>query len=74
MADLTTSVTWAAVAGTLLRGRDISHAGCERICRSLPLRANIAETLLAPLITEQGEKDIQHEEYEEDYRRPARCA
>ena len=38
------------------------------------LRANIAETLLAPLITEQGEKDIQHEEYEDDCRRPAYCA
>ena len=29
------------------------------------LRANMAETLLAPLITEQGGKDIQHEEYED---------
>jgi hypothetical protein len=28
------------------------------------LRANIAETLLVPLITEQGGKEIQHEEYE----------
>ena len=28
------------------------------------LRANIAETLLVPLITEQGEKGIQHEEQE----------
>jgi hypothetical protein len=30
-----------------------------------PLRANIAETLLVPLITEQGGKEIQHEEYED---------
>ena len=30
-----------------------------------PLRANMAETLLVPLITEQGGKDIQHEEYED---------
>ena len=29
------------------------------------LRANMAETLLVPLITEQGGKDIQHEEYED---------
>ena len=29
------------------------------------LRANIAETLLVPLITEQGGKEIQHEEYED---------
>src|ERR1017187_3371784 len=29
------------------------------------LRANIAETLLLPLITEQGGKEIQHEEYED---------
>src|ERR1035438_1957912 len=33
--------------------------------RSPPLRANIAETLLVPLITEQGGKEIQHEEYED---------
>jgi transposase len=32
---------------------------------SQPLRANIAETLLVPLITEQGGKEIQHEEYED---------
>jgi hypothetical protein len=29
------------------------------------LRVNIAETLLVPLITEQGGKEIQHEEYED---------
>jgi hypothetical protein len=29
------------------------------------LRANIAETLLVPLITEQGGKEIQHEEHED---------
>ena len=33
--------------------------------RTQPLRANIAETLLVPLITEQGGKEIQHEEYED---------
>src|ERR1019366_703939 len=33
--------------------------------RSLSLRGNMAETLLVPLITEQGGKDIQHEEYED---------
>ena len=31
----------------------------------VPLRANIAETLLVPLITEQGGKEIQHEEHED---------
>src|SRR5207248_8211141 len=35
-------------------------------CRpALPLRANIAETLLVPLIKEQGGKEIQHEEHED---------
>ena len=32
---------------------------------ALSLRANIAETLLVHLITEQGGKEIQHEEYED---------
>src|ERR1019366_9806394 len=32
---------------------------------AISLRANMAETLLVPLITEQGGKDIQHEEYED---------
>jgi hypothetical protein len=32
---------------------------------SRPLRANIAETLLVPLITEQGGNGIQHEEHED---------
>ena len=36
-----------------------------------PLRANIAETLLVPLITEQGGKEIQHEEYEDILSGPA---
>src|SRR5260370_1477642 len=39
-----------------------------------PLRANIAETLLASLITEQGGKDIQHEEHEEILFGPRRRA
>jgi hypothetical protein len=35
-------------------------------CRpTIALRANIAETLLVPLITEQGGKEIQHEEHED---------
>ena len=38
------------------------------------LRANIAETLLASLITEQGGKDIQHEEHEEILFGPRRRA
>jgi hypothetical protein len=39
-----------------------------------PLRANIAETLLASLITEQGGKDIQHEEHEDIFFGPDRRA
>ena len=39
-----------------------------------PLRANIAETLLVPLITEQGGKDIQHEEHEDILSGPGRRA
>ena len=38
------------------------------------LRANIAETLLASLITEQGGKDIQHEEHEDILFGPGRRA
>jgi hypothetical protein len=38
------------------------------------LRANIAETLLVPLITEQGGKDIQHEEHEDILSGPGRRA
>jgi hypothetical protein len=40
----------------------------------LALRANIAETLLASLITEQGGKDIQHEEHEDILFGPGRRA
>ena len=41
-------------------------AACARIrAVAEALRANMAETLLVPLITEQGGKDIQHEEYED---------
>jgi hypothetical protein len=42
--------------------------------RSEALRANIAETLLASLITEQGGKDIQHEEHEDILFGPGRRA
>ena len=38
------------------------------------LRANIAETLLVPLITEQGGKEIQHEEHEDILSGPGRRA
>jgi hypothetical protein len=38
---------------------------CYVLLMLSPLRANIAETLLASLITEQGGKDIQHEEHED---------
>jgi hypothetical protein len=38
------------------------------------LRANIAETLLASLITEQGGKDIQHEEHKDILFGPGRRA
>ena len=39
---------------------------CDRMVPALiPLRANIAETLLVHSITEQGGKEIQHEEYED---------
>jgi 5-methylcytosine-specific restriction protein B len=37
----------------------------DEINRAKTLRANIAETLLVPLITEQGGKEIQHEEHED---------
>src|ERR1035437_261976 len=40
----------------------------------LALRANIAETLLVPLITEQGGKEIQHEEHEDILSGPGRRA
>ena len=36
--------------------------------------ANIAETLLVPLITEQGGKEIQHEEHEDILFGPSRRA
>ena len=39
-----------------------------------PLRANIAETLLVSLITEQGGKEIQHEEHEDILSGPVRRA
>ena len=38
------------------------------------LRANIAETLLVPLIKEQGGKEIQHEEHEDILSGPGRRA
>jgi hypothetical protein len=38
------------------------------------LRANIAETLLVSLITEQGGKEIQHEEHEDILSGPVRGA
>src|ERR1035441_9632300 len=41
---------------------------------SIALRANIAETLLVSLITEQGGKGIQHEEQEDILSRPVRRA
>ena len=48
------------------RGRPASApAALPPRARRRTLRANIAETLLVPLITEQGGKDIQHEEYED---------
>src|ERR1017187_7213934 len=37
----------------------------RRSCSRRALRANIAETLLVHSITEQGGKEIQHEEYED---------
>ena len=40
-----------------------SPAFLRGVCEAL--RANIAETLLVHLITEQGGKEIQHEEYED---------
>jgi hypothetical protein len=40
----------------------------------LALRANIAETLLVSLITEQGGKEIQHEEHEDILSGPVRGA
>jgi hypothetical protein len=38
------------------------------------LRANIAETLLGSLITEQGGKEIQHEKHEDILSGPVRKA
>ena len=37
----------------------------DYVCKITALRANIAETLLVHSITEQGGKEIQHEEYED---------
>ena len=41
-----------------------------RLLRSL--RANIAETLLVPLIRVQGGKEIQHEKHEDRFAGPVR--
>ena len=42
-----------------------SGVGRKEFCQRIALRANIAETLLVPLITEQGGNGIQHEEHED---------
>jgi transposase len=44
----------------------------KKIARSLPLRANMAETLLVPLIRVQGGKEIQHEKREDIFAGPVR--
>jgi hypothetical protein len=45
-------------------GRRISRTRTQPV-PTASLRANIAETLLVSLITEQGGKEIQHEEHED---------
>jgi len=45
----------------ILAPRQVAHLALP----DLALRANIAETLLVPLITEQGGNGIQHEEHED---------
>jgi hypothetical protein len=55
-------------AGLLIRLPASLGGGCEVHLAPLgrdTLRANIAETLLVPLITELGGKEFQHEEYED---------
>src|SRR5437899_13003424 len=46
----------------------------HHLVAAMPRYANIAETLLVPLITEQGGKEIQHEEHEDILFGPSRRA
>src|ERR1022692_2185898 len=55
-------------------GRFLFHKERHSHHDHLSLRANIAETLLVPLITEQGGKEIQHEEHEDILSGPVRGA
>src|ERR1039458_3292912 len=56
------------------RSSSNSPTGMRLRLSTMPLRANIAETLLVSLITEQGGKEIQHEEHEDILSGPVRRA
>jgi hypothetical protein len=67
------SVLWAA--GGFLAVAFAGILATPRVAAAIrALRANIAETLLVPLITEQGGKEIQHEEHEDILSGPGRRA
>src|ERR1035437_1163842 len=57
--------------GESVESTDLFLSKCGK---PVPLCANIAETLLVPLITEQGGKEIQHEEHEDILSGPGRRA
>src|ERR1017187_2052710 len=56
---------WSGIDSCISRAPFVVISTTPTPCiRARSLRANIAETLLVPLITEQGGKEIQHEEHE----------
>jgi hypothetical protein len=63
----------ARASRRFLKQRTAAPPGARRLFPA-SLRANIAETLLASLNTEQGGKDIQHEEHEDILFGPGRRA